>query len=252
MEKITKMEVPKITAWAITGFTIAAVCGLAFILAGPGNKMKWWNYIISFQILGLSVIGLVIAMITCIVGLVISSRRSSTGGIFMSISGILIAVVITGILARVMISAKNIPVINDITTDTANPPQFVKILDIRKDAPVPSYYPGPETAAKQLKAFPDIKTLQLTIPADTAFDNALEVARKSGWLIVDSDKASGRIEATDTTKWFGFKDDIVIRIRKTGMTASNLDIRSVSRVGKGDLGTNAKRVRAFLKAMGSN
>ena len=65
---------------------------------------------------------------------------------------------------------------------------------------------------------------------------------------MDTDRTDGRIEATDTTFWFGFKDDVVIRISKSDK-GSQLDIRSVSRVGKSDVGTNAKRIRKFLKEM---
>lgn len=244
--------VTKISGWVVTGFAIAVICGLAFVLSGPGNKMGWWNFMTGFKILGISVLGLVVALILCIAGLVISLKHASPGGTTMSIIGILIPFIIIGVLVNTMIKAKNIPIINDITTDTINPPQFVKILDMRKDSPVPAIYPGPETAAKQIKAFPDIKTLNLNMPTDSAFDNALAAAQKLGWIIVDQDKAAGRIEATDTTKWFGFKDDIVIRITKSGTVASSVDIRSVSRVGKGDMGTNVKRITAFLKAMGGN
>jgi uncharacterized protein (DUF1499 family) len=77
---------------------------------------------------------------------------------------------------------------------------------------------------------------------------AIDKARSLGWYIVASDAPAGRIEATDTTTWFGFQDDIVIRVRPEP-TGSRVDVRSVSRVGSSDVGANAKRVRAFLKAM---
>ena len=70
-----------------------------------------------------------------------------------------------------------------------------------------------------------------------------------GWQIVDANREEGRIEATATTRWFGFKDDIVIRIVPTAAQGSRLDIRSVSRVGKSDAGTNACRIRAFRKKL---
>jgi uncharacterized protein (DUF1499 family) len=164
------------------------------------------------------------------------------------IVGIIVVLATSGSLAFSIFKGRNIPLINDITTDTVNPPKFVAILQFRKDAPVPSVYPGPETAAKQLKAFPGIKTLVTEITAEKAFDRAIAAGTLMGWKIVDSNKAEGRIEATATTFWFGFKDDIVIRITPT-KTGSLVDIRSVSRVGKGDLGTNAKRVLKFLKLM---
>jgi uncharacterized protein (DUF1499 family) len=67
------------------------------------------------------------------------------------------------------------------------------------------------------------------------------------WKIVDENQAEGRIEATATTLWFGFKDDVVIRIAPSPGNGTRVDIRSVSRVGLSDLGTNARRIRTFLK-----
>jgi uncharacterized protein (DUF1499 family) len=66
------------------------------------------------------------------------------------------------------------------------------------------------------------------------------------WKIVDDNPAEGRIEATATTRWFGFKDDVVIRIVPSAGNGSRVDIRSVSRVGLSDVGTNTRRIRAFL------
>ena len=81
-----------------------------------------------------------------------------------------------------------------------------------------------------------------------AFAKALAAARAEGWTIIASDPGSGRIEATATTPWFGFRDDVAVRIRPEGR-GSRVDVRSVSRIGRGDLGANAKRVRAFAAAV---
>jgi len=75
---------------------------------------------------------------------------------------------------------------------------------------------------------------------------ALAAARASGWAIVAADSAAGRIEATATTAWFGFKDDVVVRVAPEG-TGSRVDVRSVSRVGKSDVGANARRIREYLE-----
>jgi len=147
-----------------------------------------------------------------------------------------------------MQAAKKVPAIHDITTDTVNPPQFQAILLLRKNALNPVEYGGPEIAAQQLKAYPDVKTLVLNAPVATAFQKALENARGMGWNIVAENETAGRIEAVDRTFWFGFEDDIVIRIMPQG-PLSRVDIRSVSRVGKSDIGTNAKRIRKFLYLM---
>ena len=69
-----------------------------------------------------------------------------------------------------------------------------------------------------------------------------------GWEVVAADPAAGRIEAVATTFWFGFKDDIVVRVAPAG-AGSLIDARSKSRVGVGDLGTNAQRLRAYLERL---
>ena len=144
--------------------------------------------------------------------------------------------------------ASRVPAIHDITTDTIQPPPFLAILPLRAGAVNPVEYGGADVAAKQKQAYPDIVPLTLAIPPDRAFDRALAAARGMGWEMVASDPAGGRIEATDTTFWFGFKDDVVVRVTPQP-NGSRVDVRSLSRVGVGDIGANAARIRAYLAAV---
>jgi uncharacterized protein (DUF1499 family) len=97
-------------------------------------------------------------------------------------------------------------------------------------------------------AYPDLGPKMLPYPPGVAFERVLVAARQMGWEIIDADAAEGRIEASDTTFWFGFVDDVVIRIAPDG-EGSRVDVRSVSRVGRSDVGANAKRIRTFLKKL---
>jgi uncharacterized protein (DUF1499 family) len=136
--------------------------------------------------------------------------------------------------------------IHDVSTDTASPPQFVAVLPLRaaaKAANTTDY--DAKTAQLQKETYPDIGPLHLDAPPAQAFDRALAAARAMGWEIVASDPAQGRIEATATTFWFGFKDDIVVRIAAES-AGSRLDVRSLSRIGKSDVGANARRIRDYL------
>jgi uncharacterized protein (DUF1499 family) len=65
--------------------------------------------------------------------------------------------------------------------------------------------------------------------------------------IESTDIAAGLVEATATTFWFGFKDDVVVRV-VANAAGSRIDIRSVSRVGQSDIGANAARIEKFLAA----
>ncbi len=122
-------------------------------------------------------------------------------------------------------------------------------MPLRAAAAVPAAYPGSETAQAQRRAYPDIAPLELAVPPAAAFARALDAATAMGWEIVAADAVAGRIEATATTPWFGFRDDVVVRVAPTP-TGSRIDVRSVSRVGKSDLGANAKRIRAYLARLG--
>jgi uncharacterized protein (DUF1499 family) len=93
-----------------------------------------------------------------------------------------------------------------------------------------------------------IAAVALAVPPAQAFARARAAAQARGWEIVAADESAGRIEALATTRWFGFKDDIVIRVAAAG-GGSRIDMRSKSRVGRSDLGANAKRIQDFLTEM---
>lgn len=144
--------------------------------------------------------------------------------------------------------ASKVPPIHDITTDTANPPEFVAILPLRADAPNPPQYDRAQTA-QQEEAYPDIRPLVMPRPLPEAYDIALAAVKAEGLQIVAAVPAEGRIEAVETVPLFGFKDDVVIRLRNAHNVATVIDIRSKSRVGRSDLGFNARRVRSLLARM---
>jgi uncharacterized protein (DUF1499 family) len=157
----------------------------------------------------------------------------------------LIGLITVGVPAYYLHTARSVPPIHDITTDTEEPPAFEAILPLRAEAPNPASYGGPAVAAQQREGYPDIAPADYPIAPEAAFAAALAAARAMGWDIVATDEAAGRIEATDRTFWFGFADDIVIRVRPTDV-GSRIDVRSVSRVGVSDIGTNVARIRAYL------
>ena len=142
------------------------------------------------------------------------------------------------------LQAQHRPAINDITTDTANPPPLVATAQLRRGAPNPPAYPK-ENAAIQRAAFPDIEPVILAVPPAEAFKRVDRVATALGWDVVARVPNEGRLEAVATSPWFGFRDDIVVRIRPQG-PGSRIDIRSKSRIGEADLGGNAERVRSFI------
>jgi uncharacterized protein (DUF1499 family) len=138
--------------------------------------------------------------------------------------------------------------IHDITTDTEDPPPFVALLALRRTTFNGPDYGGEKIARLQKAAYPDIQPLDLAEPPARAFERALAAARAMGWRIVAAVPEEGRVEATATTPLLRFKDDVVIRVTSRG-AGSRVDVRSKSRLGRSDLGANAKRIRAYFRAL---
>ncbi|CAH1388013.1 DUF1499 domain-containing protein [Candidatus Nitrotoga sp. M5] len=156
------------------------------------------------------------------------------------------AIIAVALPLSLMSKAKSVPPIHDISTDLINPPEFVAITALRANAPNKAEYAGEETAQQQRESYPELTTQLYEKSIDVLFSTAQNAVNELGWKLVNADKSQGIIEATDTTEWFGFKDDVVIRIRAVD-EASMMDIRSKSRVGKSDLGKNAERIQVFIK-----
>jgi uncharacterized protein (DUF1499 family) len=222
---------------------------LLLLLSGPGTKNDWWNWrvgLVMYQVA--AYVGLASAAVALLLVFLMAHPKHR------AYPWVPISAVCLGLLAAAppMIfkaRASRVPPIHDITTDTQDPPAFATLAAVREQGPNKSAYGGPEIAAQQLKAYPEIKPKSLPVPPAEAVQKAIDAARSLGWQIAASDAAAGRIEATDTTGWFGFKDDVVIRVRPQAQ-GSVIDVRSASRVGRSDVGKNAERVREFLDKLG--
>ena len=224
-------------------FGIAAVGLILLAVAGPAYRlgislptvyevMRWAAYV-----------GLV-ASITALVTTVLAYRTRKWLGVVVSALALVMGVTTVVIPVTWQRRSQNLPPIHDVTTDLENPPTFQAVIVRRIDAPNRLDRP-PQLAALQREGYPDLAPITLPSQPDLTFDRALAVAQALGWEIVTADKSSGRIEATDTTRWFGFTDDVVVRLTPWG-TGTRVDVRSVSRTGLGDLGRNARRIRRFL------
>lgn len=150
-----------------------------------------------------------------------------------------------GLPLSMLSKGKSVPPIHDISTDLINPPEFVAIAPLRADAPNPVAYAGEATAEQQRQGYPELTTLIYSESRAELVSAVEKAAKNLGWELVNTDANQSIIEATDTTAWFGFKDDIVIRVTDNG-NERLVDIRSKSRVGGSDLGKNAERIHDFI------
>ncbi len=246
---------------------IAFVCAvLALVLAlvaplGYRNEMMDLQAAL-FYVFGsaalLAALALVLGVITTLAATFVRPRP----GILLALLGGIVGGALLAQILSFFFLAQSVPPIHDITTDTENPPAFATLVDLRRQdkAANPPEYPGEKVAEQQRAAYPDIKTM--VFPNGTVsqlMTQAEEAARALGWTVktvspphASGMPAKGLLEATQTSFWFGFTDDIVVRVMDRAEGGVMVDIRSKSRVGISDLGQNAKRIRAFMERLNAS
>jgi len=214
---------------------LAVLAAALLVASGLGVRAGLWPFRVGFGMFAGALFAGLAAAGTAAVALAIARLRGE------SVLGLIAAFLLGAASAAVPLEhvrrVKTLPYINDITTDTQTPPQF------SPPRPYEVHF-----AELQRIGYPDLQPLQLALPPAQAFARARAAAHALGWEIVAADDSAGRIEAVATTRWFGFKDDIVMRVAPAG-SGSRIDMRSKSRVGRSDLGANAKRIQDFLTAV---
>ena len=227
----------------ITGAILVALAAVALLLSGPGTRWGWWDFRVGLLLFAFAFLAGLLAML--ISGVAWIRTRPNPMAAVATIAGALIVLLPLSQVA----GARGKPRIHDISTDLVDPPRFSASLAVRTNAAngVPDRI-DEVTADLQRRGYPDLVSLDLPLPSDAAFAKAIEAARAMDWEIVSTRPAEGILEATDTTAWFGFHDDIVVRIRPAGEHC-RVDVRSTSRVGRGDAGKNADRIRTYFQRL---
>jgi uncharacterized protein (DUF1499 family) len=215
------------------GLALAAVALL--VLSGLGVRAGLWPFRAGFGMFAGALVAGLAAMGAALVGLAVPRLRA--GAIPALTAALVIGAASAALPLENLRRVKTLPYINDITTDTETPPQF------SQPRPYERHF-----AELQHLGYPDLQPLELAVPPAQAFAHARAAAQALGWELVAADESAGRIEAVATTFWFGFKDDIAVRVAPSG-AGSRIDVRSRSRVGRSDLGANAARIRKFFSAM---
>ena len=246
---------------AYTAIALAVLVPLILALAGLGAKAGLWSWgfglgtmtaqwarWLSFLAIGVGLVSLLFGML-----LAPRSKRAIVGGVL----AILVGGAMIASLLNLRATARANP-IHDITTDTQNPPVFSEVVvgeRARVERANTLDYVGKTlgedgdlVSVVQSRLYPDLKPLVIADSPEVAFARAEDAVRDLGWAIKNADAQAGTIEATDTTFWYGFEDDVAIRVRPGAGGGSVVDVRSVSRVGGSDLGANAERIRDFIRA----
>jgi uncharacterized protein (DUF1499 family) len=217
---------------------LVALVALAMLaISGPGVRFELFSYRAGLGAFRWAAYAGIAAMVLAIVAIAVPQARRR--GVIMPVVALLVGAIAFGVPFQFQQKARSVPPINDITTDTANPPGYMTAA---------RPYPGAEFARQQRAAYPDIGPVMLPVPPREAFERAVKAAESMGWEVVGRDAAKGILEAVDTTKWFGFKDDIAVRVSAAD-GGSRVDVRSKSRVGRNDIGTNARRIREYMERL---
>lgn len=231
------------------GATVATIALICLGVSGPGTRWGWWHFRVGLLLFAAA--GL-LGLLAALIGL-FARRNATPGSAKARASGYAIAAGVGALLlpAYGIANARRVPPIHDITTDVADPPRFHAALAARgpNTNPVPEQI-DPAVSNQQRAAYPDLHPVLLLIPPEKALARAANVARSFNWDVIEVNRAEGRIEATATTAWFGFRDDVVIRVRPVE-GGSRVDVRSTSRVGLSDAGKNAERIRRFTRRLQS-
>ena len=226
----------------------ALVAALLVLLPGPGTRMGLWHFSTGFTLMRWGAYLAMVAIVLSIAALVLV--RGKRRGVLPSVLALGLALGTFYVPWSLLQKARGLPAIHDITTDPANPPPLVATIPLREQthATNPTAYESDSIARLQRAAYPDVQPVMLAMTPDSAYGEALRAAQAMGWDIVAAERSEGRIEATATTGWWGFMDDVVIRVKPASGIA-RVDVRSISRVGGSDVGANAARIRAYVRRL---
>lgn len=214
----------------------------AVAISAMGYRQGWWPLARALSIFEYAAYAAVLGFLLSAVALYRSASRRRYGDLLLAVLGLLAAAPPPAMAAYWEYTGRTTPRLNDISTDTGNPPLF-------RDTPTRAPYPA-QNAELQHATYPDLAPLELSLNAHDAFAAALAAARARGWEILAADQDAGRIEAVASTFLYGFKDEVAIRVTQHDSVA-RVDVRSRSRIGRNDRGANANRIRAFLADLAS-
>jgi hypothetical protein len=234
----------------VIGLVVALASAAAMVLSGIGYRLDLYHFRVGFAILGWAFWFALAGAILSVAGIAVTGGRPRRT-LVAALVGTAVGVVAAYIPWSFKQTAGSLPYIHDISTDTVNPPEFVAAAKLRKPTDHPVTYDGKEVADLQQKAYPDLVTLTTKAPGEKVFEGAKAAIASMGMQVADADPAHGRIEANQTSLLYGFTDDMVVRIA-TVADGTKVDVRSKSRVGRSDLGQNAKRIRTFLLKLQAN
>ncbi len=241
-------------SWVALALSVGGLA--AALIAAGGSGTGAWSFRIGFSILRYTFYAAMAGGVLAIVAFVLSRRSGGRTG-WLNLAAFVIAAAFGAYLMNQVSTARSVPAIHDSTTDLVDVPTF-QTLPVRADnlenipdddrPDLAALDPENRWKAIHREAYGDLRSLRLGISPAQALGRAEALVRARGWQVARVDRQAGMIEATATTMFFRFKDDVVVRVRPDPARSggSIVDMRSISQVGGSDVGVNAARIRAFL------
>jgi uncharacterized protein (DUF1499 family) len=226
------------------------VAGVLALIAGPlAIQIGVLSPFVGFRLFLFGGLLGLLALVFGAIGLWRTRAAAGREGRGRALRGALLGAAIVALIGGSAGSGAGVPAINDITTNPDDPPAFEFAANLPGNEGRDYMYPA-DFAARQRAGYPDLAPIRLPIALPDAFQQSVRAAEALGWVLTFRYPDVGQLEATQTSRIFRFVDDIAVRLRADGETTV-IDVRSKSRVGRGDMGVNAKRIEAFRKQLTS-
>jgi uncharacterized protein (DUF1499 family) len=238
-------DAPQAVAWWAQALVFGAiVSALLLPLGALGTRLGLWQYQFGFMLIASGVLIALLCLFGGIVGLIATFRGGLGTERLLVLAGLAIALGVLSVISYQFNQVRAVPPIHNISTDPQDPPSFRRAQALRGTGANPLDYDAGELAPLQQDAYPWLKPMRVSLSPSESFTRSQGVLESMGLEIVHADAGDGRLEAVATSFWFGFEDDLVVRIRPH-VGGSTIDLRSVSRVGQSDMGANARRIAEF-------
>ena len=227
---------------AVWGLRLALIAPVIMLIAGGLYRLRFVDFQIALLAFAIAVLLAGLAALFGLVGAVLG--RLGHGKTTRAVTALVVALLVLVAPLNTVRQGAGVPMIHDITTDLEDPPIFVEVprkRSIRDN----SLDIDAEVLAAQKAYYTDIGPTMLPMAKAEAFALVREAVDAFDWVVHAENANLGYIEATASTPFFGFRDDVIIRVTEdTG--GARVDMRSASRVGLSDLGVNAGRIRDFM------
>lgn len=253
-DALRRRQLTQRLSWIAAILSLGAV--FVALVAAIGSGQGMWHFRTGFALLEYMFFAAIAGAVFALIALVLAGRSGMHALVWLNLVALIVALGYVFYLGSMVTTARSVAPIHDITTNLDDPPSFYR-LRVRDDnfAYIPDLgrpalarlTPRERWRAIHAEEYGDLESVRVPWSKAETVSRIEALMRDRGWELVTVDPRAGIVEAVDTSLFFRFKDNVVARVREDQAGGSVVDMRSISRVGQSDVGTNARRIRSFLK-----